>query len=537
MINGTTKSALLTLLIALPFSTFAQSSGGGSTNYLVIGLFLVAALLLVAVVLQVADSLMHIEATKLGIDPEANGYSLFPAKGGSGEGVAKVINLKKGFDIKLIGKAESILEEGQAKTYALLPKNFVGMSPIPKVMVEAGDEVKAGDPIFFDKKRPEVIYCSPVSGEVVEVRRAEKRSIKEIVILADKSEMSYKAITAPDYNTVSRTELVDFLLANGAWPLINQRPFDVVPDVDVVPVNVFISTYDSAPLAPDNNFVVKGQEAHFQKGLDVLAKLTSGQVHLGLNAAETPAAAFTEATGVVKHLFKGPHPSGNVGIQIHHIEPINTTDKVWTLGVQECIQLGKLFNEGRFDASRIVALTGAELEQPKYVKTYQGACVGELLKDNVKSTNNRIVSGDVLSGKQKTAEEFLNFHDDQITVLEEGNEYELFGWLLPLTPRPTISNTYPNALFGEMEFEANTNTHGEKRAFVVTGQYEKVLPMDIYPQHLMKSILVNDFERMEGLGICELSEEDVALCEFVCTSKQPLQSILREGLEVMREQG
>jgi len=522
--------------MGLPFSTFAQSGDVGGTSYLLIALFLTAALLLVAVVLNVGESLMYIEAKKLGIDPDENGYSLFPTTGkDSGDGKT-VTSLKKGFDIKLLGEAEHILDAGTAKTYAIQPGNFIGMSPIPKVMVEAGDEVKAGDPIFFDKKRPDVIYCAPVSGEIVEVRRGAKRSIQEVIILADKGELSYKAITAPALS-VSRTKMVDFLLANGAWPLINQRPYDVVPDPNIVPVNIFISTYDSAPLAPDNNFIVQGKEAHFQKGLDVLATLTSGHVHLGLNAGETPSTAFTAATGVAKHWFKGPHPSGNVGVQIHHIEPINTTDKVWTLGVQEVIQIGILFNEGRFDGSRIVALTGAELSRPKYVKTYQGASVGELLEGNVKSDNNRIVSGDVLSGKQKAATEFLNFHDDQITVLEEGDEYEMFGWLLPLTPRPTISNTYPNALFGDMKFTANTNTHGEKRAFVVTGQYEKVLPMDIFPQHLMKAILVNDFERMEGLGICELSEEDVALCEFVCTSKQPLQSILREGLEVMRSQG
>lgn len=537
MINGTSKSTLLIVLLALPFSTFAQSSQSGGTNYFLIGALLIAALLLITAVLQVADSLMHIEAKKMGIDPEANGYSFFSSNSSkSMENGKKVTKLNKGFDILLEGEAEKTITQGTANTYAIQPGNFIGMSPIPKVTVEAGDEVKAGDPILFDKKRPDILYCAPVSGEVVEVRRGAKRSIKEVVILADKGEMNYKSITAPDLNTVSREDLVKFMLENGAWPLINQRPFDIVPEVDVIPRDIFISTFDTAPLAPDNNFVVQGQEAHFQKGLDVLSELTKGHVYLGLDSSTTPSTAFSEAKGVEKRWFNGPHPAGNVGIQIHHIHPINTTDKVWTVGVQECIQIGKLFNEGRFDASRIVAVTGAELQEPKYVRTHQGACVGELLQGNMKSERDRIVAGDVLSGEQKAATEFLNFRDDQITVLEEGDEYEMFGWLLPLTPRPTISNTYPNALFGDMKFQANTNTHGEKRAFVVTGQYEKVLPMDIYPQHLMKSILVNDFERMEGLGIYELSEEDVALCEFVCTSKQPLQSILRDGLEVMRSQ-
>jgi Na+-transporting NADH:ubiquinone oxidoreductase subunit A len=271
----------------------------------------------------------------------------------------------------------------------------------------------------------------------------------------------------------------------------------------------------------------------------VLQRLTEGQVYLGLDArGETaPAPAFTEATGVVKHYFKGKHPAGNVGVQIHHLAPVSGSDKVWTLGVQEVLTLGKLFTEGIFDASRVVALAGAELKTPKYVRTYIGANLGELLKDNFANEHVRIISGDVLSGQAKTADNYLNFYDDQVSVIEEGDFYELFGWLVPIDLRPTISNTFPNFLFPDVKFRANTNTHGEKRAFVVTNDYEQVMPMDIYPQHIMKAILVNDIERMEGLGIHELVEEDVALCEFVCVSKQPLQQILREGLDLMREQG
>ncbi len=539
MINGITRSVLLLFFLALPLLAFSQSASGGGTNFLMIALFLVVAILLVGIVLQVAENLMQIEAKQLGLDTSTNDYSVFPKPGNwlDKDKGSKVITLKKGFDINLAGTAAKTIVPGQAATYAIQPGNFIGMSPIPKVVVEPGEEVKAGDPLFFDKKRPDIKYCSPVSGEIVEVRRGAKRAIKEVVILADKGEMNYRPINVPDLASLSREDLVRFLLETGTWPLIRQRPFDIVADTNIIPQNIFISTFDTGPLAPDNNLVVAGQEAAFQKGLDVLGKLTNGQIFLGLNAAEPPAAAFTGATGVTHRWFKGPHPTGNVGIQIHHTDPIDTKEKVWVLGVQEVIQLGKLFNEGRFDASRIVALTGAELDHPQYVSTHQGACVGELLRDNMKSADARIVAGDVLSGKQKTSAEFLNFYDDQITVLKEGNYHEMFGWLLPLKARPSISRTFPNFLFRDAEFEADTNTHGEKRAFVVTGQYEQVLPMDIFPQHLMKAILVNDFERMEGLGIYELSEEDVALCEFVCTSKQPLQSILREGLEVMREQG
>ncbi len=522
-------------------SVFAASSASGS-SILNLALWAIAILIIFFLIIQVSDNLIRIEAKDAGIDEKNKaGLSLFPSLSGLFSpkmpdyvGGAPVHILKAGHDIVLEGAAEKTIRSGAATTYAVLPQNFIGISPIPKVTVAVGDEVKAGDVVCFDKKRPDVKYVAPVSGEVIAVNRGAKRSIKEIVILADK-EINYKSITPVDLATASREELVNFLLENGAWAMIRQRPFGIVPDAADVPKDVFISTFDSAPLAPDLNLVVEGKGAAFQKGLDVLGKLTTGQVHLGLNAASdsAPSSVFTNATGVKKNWFHGKHPAGNVGIQIHHISPIAGNDKVWTLGVQEVITIGKLFTEGKFDASRIVALTGAETASPAYVNTYQGANIGALIGEI--NENVRLVSGDVLSGKEKTKEEFMDFYDDQITTIKEGNEYEMFGWLAPIDARPSVSQTFLSGL-ADITYEANTNTHGEKRAFVVTGQYEKVLPMDIYPQHLMKAIIVNDFERMEGLGINELVEEDVALCEFACTSKQPLQQILREGLEVMREQ-
>ena len=321
--------------------------------------------------------------------------------------------------------------------------------------------------------------------------------------------------------------------------LFRQRPYQVVANKHDIPDNIFISTFDSAPLAPDLNFVVEGKSEAFQKGIDVLNKLTSGKVHLGLNAKgkEAPSSVFLNAEGVEKHWFNGMHPAGNVGIQIHHIDPITPKTTVWTLGVQEVITLGAIFTEGRWNTERVVAITGAELKAPKYVRTNVGANIGDLLKDNLDNDHVRIISGDVLSGRKKGTGNFLNFFDDQITVIKEGDHYQMFGWLLPDTSVPSASNALPSNAFSDTKFKAHTNTNGEKRAFVVTGQYEKVLPMDIYPQHLMKAVLTNDYEKMEGLGIHELVEEDVALCEFVCTSKQPLQQILRTGLEMMHEQG
>jgi Na+-transporting NADH:ubiquinone oxidoreductase subunit A len=516
---------------------------GGSSNMLLYGVVATCAILVIWAMLGLASNLMKIEAGKNGLDPEKENYGVFPglndlfkAKRPSYAVGGTFHKFDKGFDINLEGKATGPIQEANVTRFAIKPTDFNGMSPIPKVTVEVGDEVKAGDVIFFDKKRPEINYVSPVSGEVVAVNRGEKRSIADVVVLADKN-ISYKKFNTPDIQAADRTTLVNFLAESGVWPLINERPFDLVPALDTIPVNIFISTFDTAPLAPDANIVISGNESAFQKGLDVLARLTSGSVHLGLDArGETaPSNAFVNSENVKKHWFSGPHPAGNVGVQIHHTAPIKGSDKVWTLGVQDVITLGNLFLTGEYRADRVFALTGGELHTPKYVKTYQGASVADLVKGNKKDGENRLISGDVLSGKQIDGESFLGFKDDQLTVIKEGNDYELFGWLLPLSPRPSISGTIPS--FGkDHEFEANTNTRGEKRAFVVTGQYESVLPMDIYPQHLMKAIITNDFEKMEGLGITELTEEDIALCEFVCTSKNPLQSILRQGLIAVQEQ-
>lgn len=542
---GTIKTILLIGSVLSANAASAQTASGGN-NYLIYALVAIAIFLFFYLVVQVSDNLMAIEAKQSGADKTGANFSLFPKiqelfspRMPEYASNQKVHVLQKGHDILLQGTPDKVIDQGvQAATFAVQPLNFRGISPIPKMLVDVGAEVKAGDPLFFDKSNPDIKYVAPVSGEVIAVTRGSKRSITEVVILADKDQ-KYRQLDAFDLEGSSREALVAYLQENGAWPLITQRPFDLVPETSEIPRDIFISTFDSAPLAPDLNLVVAGREASFQKGLEVLSKLTSGKVHLGLNAkgATPPAAAFSNATGVEKHWFHGKHPAGNVGVQIHHVAPIGTKDKVWVLGVQEVITIGALFAEGRFNAERVVVLSGSELSQPKYVRTYLGAKIGDLLKDNLSSEKARIISGDVLSGEKKTTEQFLNAKDDQITVIEEGNDVELLGWLLPIEPRPSISNTFPNFLYPNYAFKVNTNTHGEKRAFVVTGQYESVLPMDIYPQHLMKAILTSDFERMEGLGIHELSEEDIALCEFVCTSKQPLQQILRKGQHMMLEQG
>ncbi len=525
----------------------AENGGNGSSQLLLVGIVALLVAIVFATIVLVSDNLIRIKAKQVGATDENSNFSVFPSSNEiarsnlpSYVNGSPVFILKKGFDIKLEGKVSGTSKvEGNSKTYAVQPPNFLGIAPIPKLMVKEGDEVKAGDPVFFDKSNPDIKYTAPVSGEIVSVNRGAKRSIVEVVILADKDGMKYKEFEAFDLENTGREELVNYMMESGVWPLIRQRPFNVIANPEIAPKSIFISTFKSAPLAADQNIVVEGKEEAFQRGLDALNKLTEGAVYLGLDARgeNAPSRAFTEAKGVEKRWFKGPHPSGNVGVQIHHVDPIGAGQTVWTLGVQEVITLGNLFLKQQYDAERIVAISGSEVDNPEYVRTYMGANVGDLLEGRLKSENVRIISGDVLSGNRKTREQYLDTFADQFTVIEEGDYYELFGWLLPLKPRPSVSRTYPNFLFPDIKFKGDTNTHGERRAFVVTGQYESLMPMDIYLQQLMKSILVNDFERMEGLGIYELVEEDVALPEFSCTSKQPLQKILREGLDTMREQG
>ena len=532
-------------LIVISINTLAAQSSGEGSQFLLNSLFVIAALVFFAIVIQVSDNLMAIEAKRIGADKDGNHFGLMPRfheligdKLPSYLKNERVIISKKGFDIALEGLASIEKLEIPILRFAVNPTNFKGISPIPKVVVEIGDTVKAGDPIFYDKSQPDLIFTAPVSGEIVEIKRGDKRAIHEIIILADKTQ-EFKSFEKLNIEKISREDLVKTLASSGLMTLFLQRPFNTLPNLDVVPRDIFVSTFDSAPLAPDLAYALKGQELAFQAGIDTLAKLTPGKVYLSLDGrGETDAASvFTGVTGAEKYYFRGKHPIGNVGVQIHHIKPISPTDKVWTINAQDVAILGNFMLEGKVMQSRMVAITGADLNKTGYVKVPIGASVSDLLQSENISSAYRIISGDVLSGTQVSKDGFVGFYDDQVTVVEEGDSYELFGWLLPLDMRPSVSKTFPSALLGGIPSAANTNTRGEKRAFVVTGEYDNLLPMDILPQQLFKAIVVNDIEKMENLGIHELVEEDVALCEFGCTSKQPLQAILRNGLDVIKAEG
>ncbi len=528
---------IATVAFSLPLHAQAGQSG---SSYLITVLAATVVLLILGAILLIGDNVVSMHAQKTGVqdDVDEGDFSLsqlFAPKLPSyaaGKG-AKV--LKQGFSLDLEGEPNNHVHAANVKTFALQPKNYRGNAPIPKVAIEVGDSVKAGDVVFFDKTNPDIKYVAPVSGEYIALNRGAKRAITELVFLADK-EQQYKAFKAPDLDNTNREAVKNFMLESGAWTMLRQRPFNIIADPKVTPSNIFVSTFDTAPLAPNLNLAVAGRGDDLNAGIEALNHLTNGKVYLGLNAGdEQIASEFVNAEGCVKKYFMGKHPAGNVGIQIHHTAPISGGDTVFTVDLQDLLTIGNLFLEGKWDTTKIVALSGTEFENQTHVRTKAGANIGDLIKGNLTNDKARILSGDVLTGKRKTTEQFMNIWDDQITTIEEGDYYEMFGWILPQSGRPSLSPTFFK--FGDTKFKADTNMRGEPRAFVMTGQYEDVLPMDVYPQHLMKAILANDFERMEGLGIYELVEEDIAICEFVCTSKQPLQKILRQGLDYVQEQG
>lgn len=449
--------------------------------------------------------------------------------------MSKSLKIKRGVDIKLVGEAEKILTDAPLPdTVAIKPTDFEGIKP--KVVVKAGDEVKAGSCLFYDKNNEKVQFTSPVSGEIAEVKRGAKRKLLEIIVIVDKK-TQYIDFEAADPEKSGREEIIEKLCKSGLWPLIKQRPYDVIADPSDKPKAIFISAFDSAPLAADNDFILHNDGKFFQKGIDVISKLTDGKVYLTTHGQHKPDEVFTNAKNVEHNSISGPHPSGNVGVQIHHLNPLSKGELVWTLKPQDLLSIGKLFDSGKLQAERIIALTGAQVKAPKYFRTIMGVNVKTLLKDNLKSDEqSRVISGNVLTGLKIEEDGFLGFYDYQLTVIPEGGEPEMFGWIKPSPNKFSISRALVSWLQPNKKYNLTANMNGEERPFVVTEEYEKVFPFEIFPVQLIKSILVNDIEMMEELGIYEVAPEDFALCETVCTSKIPSQAIVREGLTDLKKE-
>lgn len=445
--------------------------------------------------------------------------------------MSKVIKLKKGLDIQIKGEPANNLEYiDKPENFAIKPSDFHGL--VPKLLVKVGDRVKAGTPLFFDKYQPEVQYVSPVSGEVSAVNRGERRRILEVVVTAESENLS-EDFQKGNPQDLSSDTIKAALLKSGVWPSIISRPFGIVARPADQPKSIFISCFDSSPLAPDYDFVFEGEANAWQAGIHALAKLTTGKVHLGLSVKKENK-LFSETKGVEISYFDGPHPAGNVGIQIQAVSPINKGEIIWTIHPQDVIMIGRLFLTGKYDSSRIIALVGSEVREPKYFRFWLGGSLSGLLKGKLGRENVRIISGNVLTGTIAGTNGFLGFFDTLVSVIPEGNYYEMFGWALPGLGKYSPSRTFFSWLGSKKKkYVLDANTHGEERAFVLSDEYEKVLPMDILPVYLLKAILANDIDAMEQLGIYEVIEEDLALCEYVCTSKIMVQSVLRKGINSM----
>jgi NADH:ubiquinone oxidoreductase, Na(+)-translocating, A subunit len=401
--------------------------------------------------------------------------------------MGKFIRLKKGFNINLAGKAEAKIAEVQSDTFVIKPTDFFGIY-MPKPMVKEGDTVKAGTPLFHDKKHENIVFASPVSGEVVEIKRGEKRKLLEIKILADrKMEFeSFKKYSVSEIANLSAADIKAQILKSGVWPNIVQRPFGIVAEPNATPKAIHISAFDTHPLAPDYSFLFKGNEQPFQVGVDVLKKLTSGQVHVNTHSTSDISTVFSQVKGVEVNKFSGPHPVSCVGVQIHHIDPINKGDVVWTINPFGVIQIGKLFLNGVYDSSKLVALAGSEVKSPQYYKTYVGASVKKLVDNNLKNDHVRVISGNPLTGVSIGKEGHIGFFDHQVSVIPEGDYYEFVGWITPSAKKLSFHRAFGllSFLSPNKERVLDTNTHGEPRSFVMTGVFEQVTPMDILPTHL-----------------------------------------------------
>lgn len=451
--------------------------------------------------------------------------------------MSKTVRLRKGLDINLLGEADKVKADVKSPAMvALKPADFHGL--VPKVVLKTGDKVKRGEVVFYDKYNKDVKFVSPISGTFEEIIRGAKRKILEVRIKADGSD-DVVSVDPIDPTSLSADEVKKVMLENGLWPFLKQRPLDIIANPAVKPKAIFISAFDSAPLAPDYDFILHGQDQDFQHGLNAISKLTDGKVHLTLNGKVPADKAFQNAKNVEINKISGKHPAGNVGTQIHHIDPIGKGDMVFTINPQDVVTIGKFFAEGKFDPTRIVALTGSEAKNRKYYRTIIGTQLTDIVKGSLESDNVRVISGNALTGTKVDTDGFLGFYDSHITVLPEGDDYKFFltkGWLGPGFDKYSSHRLFPTWIMKNKKYRLDTNMNGEERGFVVTGEMEKVLPFDILPMQLIKAIMVKDIDAMEQLGIYEIAPEDFALCEYVCTSKIEIQEKIREGLDVINEE-
>lgn len=447
------------------------------------------------------------------------------------------IFLKRGLDLPMDGKAElQIGSIARPDIYRIVPDHFAGITP--KLMVKVGDEVKVGSPLFHDKTFEEMLFTSPVSGRVVDIVRGERRKVMSINIEAS-AKQEYEVLAESKAENVKA-----LLMKSGLWCLIKQRPYDCIALPNKTPRAIFVSTFDSAPLAPDYEFVLRGQHVQLQAAITALSKIAPVYVGIRQGAQATDFRALKDCT---LYEVSGPHPAGNAGVQINHIMPMKKNDTMWIVNVQDMVLIGRLMMTGKVDMQKLVALTGPLAYGKQYYKVLPGMPLSAIFGQNIhKELPCRLIAGNALSGHQVTMDEAVSIYDNQYTVIDEGSTtHEFMGWLLPrldafhsdkTDPAALLDNPCTAGIFGKRTYQWDARMKGGRRAIIVSGEYDKVFPMDIYPEYLLKAMITGNLDKMEQLGANEVAPEDFALCEYVCTSKLPIQAIVRQALDTMRKE-
>jgi Na+-transporting NADH:ubiquinone oxidoreductase subunit A len=450
--------------------------------------------------------------------------------------------LKKGYDIRLAGKTEQVVVDAERpKLFASQPPDFPGLKP--RLEVDIGSMVNIGSPLYYDKLNPDVKFLSPASGKVLQINRGDRRAIAEVVVESDGEDntIDFGSYKMDELANLSVPDIKKHLLEGGLWPLIRQRPFSKIADPEKTPRDIFICAMDTAPLAADHEFLLQEENDFFQAGLTVLKRLTEGKAYLTVDALrDEHVPAIVNAEGVETHEFCGKHPAGNVSVHIHHIAPIYVGEIVWYLYASDVALIGKLFLQGTYPIERVIAVAGSSLrpESRKYYRTWLGASVQTIVNEGTLIEHHvRIISGNVLSGRKINENGYLGFYARTLTVISDSPERVFFGWLTPGLNDESFSRTFLSKYFPRKEYVKDTRVHGGTRAFIQTGDYEKVLPMDILPAYLVKSIMAEEIEDMIALGLLEVDEEDFALCSYICPSKIDFGKYIREGLDILEKEG
>ena len=447
------------------------------------------------------------------------------------------INIRKGHNIRISGSPENeYFSRPKSKTVSIQPSNFRYVKP--KLLVKVGDKVDIGSPIFFDKVQPDIKWASPGGGEIKEIILGDRRSVENIIIEFHEEEKSvlHTPVKYQEISSLGKDKVTDQIMKANLWPIIRQRPFNKIEDPNDTPMAIFISGFNSAPLTVNLDFALRYKQSVFQAGLNVLNQLSNGNVHLTFEV-DTNCETLTAARNVNLHTVNGPHPSGNVGIQIHHINPWKPNEVIWVINAQHVLTIGDLFLKGIYDPSIVATVAGPGVKNPAHIQTRTGASIETFLLDNLNSDDNRIISGDVLTGQETNLNGFLGYYDTTISVVPNSNEREFLGLLKPGNEQSRYSVTNAFISQNKSNFNFTTQQSGSLRPMVPINAWENMLPMDIYPNALYRSILAEDFEEMEGLGLLECDEEDFALCSFVCPSKIDVGSVIRHGLNLMKDDG